>query len=90
MVSGCMDDLSIAVVMFEGAEDQDVVGPYEMFRWMTLFQHLPPGRPISESDFSYDFFEHPTDGPTPTVFTVAPTTDTYRMSAGMRFIPDFS
>jgi hypothetical protein len=34
--SGCMDDLSIAVVMFEGAEEQDVVGPYEMFTWMSL------------------------------------------------------
>jgi hypothetical protein len=29
--SGCMDDLSIAVVIFEGAEEQDVVGPLEMF-----------------------------------------------------------
>jgi hypothetical protein len=29
--SSCMDDLSIAVVMFDGAEEQDVVGPYEMF-----------------------------------------------------------
>ena len=88
--SGCMDDLSIAVVVFEGAEEQDIVGPYEMFGWMSLFQHLPPGRPISEADFSYDFFEHPKAGPTPTVFTVGPTTDIYRMSAGIRFIPDFS
>jgi transcriptional regulator GlxA family with amidase domain len=85
-----MDDLFIAVVMFEGAEEQDVVGPYEMFTWMSLFQDLPPGRPISESDFSYDFFDHRKDARTPTVFTVAPTTDTYRLTSGMRCIPDFS
>jgi hypothetical protein len=84
-----MDDLSIAVLIFEGAEEQDVVGPYEMFGWMSLFQDLPPARPIGESDFA-DAFYHPKVGPTPTVFTVAPTTDTYRMSSGMRFIPDFS
>ena len=28
--SGCMDDLSIALPIFEGAEEQDVVGPFEM------------------------------------------------------------
>jgi len=86
---GCMDDLSIALVTFEGAEEQDVVGPYEMFWWMYLFQGLPPDRPITESDFADTFY--PKDGSTPpNVFTVAPTTDPYRMSSGMRFIPDFS
>ena len=34
---GCMDDLVIALVLFEGAEEQDVVGPFEMFYWMSLF-----------------------------------------------------
>jgi transcriptional regulator GlxA family with amidase domain len=87
--SGCMDDLSIALVAFEGAEEQDVVGPYEMFWWMSLFQDLPPDWPITESDFADTFY--PKDGSTPPkVFTVAPTTDPYRMSSGMRFIPDFS
>jgi len=86
--SGCMDDLSIAVVVFEGAEEQDVVGPYEMFWWMSLFQDLPPDRPIGESDFADAFY--PEDGSPPKVFTVAPTTDTYRMTSRMRFIPDFS
>ena len=33
--SGCMDDLSIALLIFEGAEEQDIVGPYEMFYWMS-------------------------------------------------------
>ena len=27
----CFDDLSIAVPIFEGAEEQDVVGPLEMW-----------------------------------------------------------
>ena len=54
--SGCVDDLSIALVMFEGAEEQDVVGPFEMFWWMSLFQDLPPDRrPVGESDFAVDF-----------------------------------
>jgi putative intracellular protease/amidase len=86
--SGCMDDLSIALVIFEGAEEHDVVGPYEMFWWMSLFLDLPPDRPIGESGFADTFY--PKVGSPPKVFTVAPTTDTYRMSSGMRFIPDFS
>ena len=86
--SRCMDGLSIALVMFEGAEEQDVVGPYEMFWWMSLFQDLLPDRPIRESDFADTFY--PPVGSKPKVFTVAPTTETYRMSSGMRFIPDFS
>ena len=51
--SCCMDDLSIAVLIFEGAEEQDIVGPYEMFYWMSLFEALPPDRrPIGEpTDF---------------------------------------
>jgi hypothetical protein len=55
---------------------------------MSLIQDLPPDRPIGESDFADTF--HLKDGSTPpTVFTVAPTTDSYRMSSGMRFLPDF-
>jgi hypothetical protein len=50
-----MDDLSIALVIFDGAEEQDVVGPDEMFWWMSLFQDLPPDRPIGESDFADTF-----------------------------------
>ena len=30
-----MTNLSIALVMFDGAEEQDVVGPWEMFWWAT-------------------------------------------------------
>ncbi|MGP1665630.1 MAG: DJ-1/PfpI family protein [Rhodanobacter sp.] len=85
---GVMNDLSIALVMFDGAEEQDVVGPYEMFWWMTAFQELPTDRPIKESDFSYTF--NLKDGTTPNVFTVAPTTDPIVMSSGMKFIADFS
>jgi hypothetical protein len=29
--SGCWDDLSIALPIFEGAEEQDVAGPFEIF-----------------------------------------------------------
>ena len=76
-----MNDLSMALVMFDGAEEQDVVGPYEMFWWMTAFQELPTDRPIEESDFSYTF--NLKDGTTPNVFTVAPTTDPIVMSSGM-------
>jgi transcriptional regulator GlxA family with amidase domain len=85
---GCMNDLVIAAVMFDGAEEQDVVGPYEMFWWMSLFQKLPPARPIIESDFFTTFMSR--EGSWPNMFTVAPTTDVCRMSSGMRFTPDFS
>jgi transcriptional regulator GlxA family with amidase domain len=85
---GCMDDLTIALVMFEGAEEQDIVGPYEMFWWMSLFQHFPPDQPIGESDFAATFGSR--RGSTPSIFTVAPTTDVRHMSSGMRFLPDFS
>src|ERR1700740_2854854 len=73
--SGGMDDLVIAVVMFDGAEEQDVVGPYEMFWWMSLFEKLPPAQPISESDFLTTFTSR--KGAWPNPFTVAPTTDAY-------------
>jgi putative intracellular protease/amidase len=94
-----MDDLSIAVLIFEGAEEQDIVGPYEMFYWMSLFEALPPDRrPIGEPDFGVDFISesefgdyfYPTVAPKAKVFTVAPTINTYRMSSGMQWTPDFS
>jgi transcriptional regulator GlxA family with amidase domain len=85
---GCMDDLVIALVLFEGAEEQDVVGPYEMFWWMSLFQHLPPDQPIGESDFLKTFRSR--EGSTPNIFTVAPNTGMCPMSSGMRFVPHFS
>jgi hypothetical protein len=53
---GCWDDLSIALPIFDGAEEQDVVGPFEMFFWMSLFEALPPDRrPIGEPDFAVGF-----------------------------------
>ena len=96
--SGCMDDLSIAVAIFEGAEEQDVVGPLEMFYWMSLFEALPPDRrPIGEPDFAVNFiseseFEdyfYPKVAPKAKVFTVGPAIKTYRMSSGMQWTPDF-
>jgi putative intracellular protease/amidase len=95
----CMDDLSVAMPIFEGAEEQDVVGPYEMFYWMSLFEALPPDRrPIGEPDFAVNFiteseFEdyfYPKFAPKGKVFTVGPTTKAYGMSSGMQWTPDFS
>src|SRR6516164_9583339 len=83
--SGCMDDLSIALVMFEGAEEQDVVGPLEMFYWMSLFEGLPPDRrPSGEPDFARDYitesefadYFYPKVAPKAKVFTVGPTVNT--------------
>jgi putative intracellular protease/amidase len=97
--SGCMDDLSIAVVMFEGAEEQDIVGPLEMFYWMSLFEGLPDDRrPAGEPDWAVDFltesefaeYFYPKVAPKGKVFTVGPATKPYRMSSGMQFTPDFS
>ena len=94
-----MDDLSIALLIFEGAEEQDVVGPLEMFYWMSLFEDLPPNRrPIGEPDFAVDFitesefanYFYPKVAPKAKVFTVGPTIRTYRMSSGMQWTPDFS
>jgi transcriptional regulator GlxA family with amidase domain len=96
---GCWDDLSIAVPIFEGVEEQDVVGPLEMFYWISLFEALPPDRrPIGEPNFAVDFitesefaeYFYPKVAPKAKVFTVAPTIKTYRMSSGMQCIPDFS
>jgi cyclohexyl-isocyanide hydratase len=97
--SGCMDDLSIALPIYEGAEEQDVVGPLEMFFWMSLFEALPPDRrPIGEPDFGVDFitdsefqeYFYPRVPPKAKVFTVGPAVKSYRMSSGMQWIPDFS
>ena len=97
--ASCWDDLSIAVPIFEGAEEQDVVGPVEMFYWMSLFEALPPDRrPIGEPDFAVDFISesefadyfYPKVAPKAKVFTVAPTINTYVMSSGMQWTPDFS
>jgi hypothetical protein len=94
-----MDDLSISVLIFEGAEEQDIVGPYEMFYWMSLFEALPPDRrPIEEPDFAVDFISesefadyfYPKVAPKAKVFTVAPTINTYRRSSGMQWTSDFS
>jgi hypothetical protein len=97
--SSCWDDLSIALPIFEGAEEQDVVGPFEMFYWMSLFEALPPDRrPIGEPDFAVDVISesefadyfYPKVAPKAKVFTVAPSITTYRMSSGMQWTPDFS
>ena len=96
---GSMDDLSIAIPFYEGAEEQDVVGPLEMFFWMSLFEPLPPNRrPEGTPDFSVDFitddefhkYFFPQVPPKAKVFTVGPAIKPYRMSSGMQWVPDFT
>jgi hypothetical protein len=53
-----------------------------------LISTLSPNQPIGESDFVKTFRSR--EGSTPSLFTVEPTTGVYRMSSGMRFVPDFS
>jgi len=81
-----MKDLSIALVMFDGAEEQDVVGPWEMFWWATTFDGHPEDKDMTEADFGYTF--NSTTRRLPNVFTVAPTTEPTTMSSGMRFFAD--
>lgn len=83
-----MKDLNIAIVMFDGAEEQDVVGPWEMFWWATTFDGHPEDKDMAEEDFSYTF--NNTSRRLPNIFTVAPTTDPITMSSGMRFIADYT
>jgi transcriptional regulator GlxA family with amidase domain len=91
MMTNQMKDLNIALVMFDGAEEQDVVGPWEMFWWATTFDSHPEAKDMTEADFGYTFN---TSGNTsrrlPNIFTVAPTTDPITMSSGMRFLADYS
>lgn len=83
-----MKDLNIALVMFDGAEEQDVVGPWEMFWWGTTFDGLPEDTDVTEDNFSYTF--NNVSRKLPNVFTVAPTTDPTTMSSGMRFLADYT
>lgn len=83
-----MKDLNIALVMFDGAEEQDVAGPWEMFWWATTFDGHPEDKDMTEEDFGYTF--NSTSRRLPNVFTVAPTTEPITMSSGMRFVPDYT
>lgn len=92
-------DLSIAVPIYEGAEELDVVGPLEMFHWMSLFEALPTDRrPVGENNFAVDFITEDEfseyfdlDKSTkPNIFTVAPSMKTYRMNSGMKWTPEYT
>ena len=83
-----MKDLNIAIVMFDGAEEQDVAGPWEMFWWGTTFDTLPEKDDVTEDNFSYTF--NSTSRRLPNLFTVAPTTAPLTMSSGMRFLADYT
>jgi transcriptional regulator GlxA family with amidase domain len=86
---GVFDDLTIAVVAFEGAEELDVIGRYEIFWWMSVFQGYPPDYKPTEDEFRKTFVAH--EGAMPNVFTVGPrTSEAYKLSSGTRFIPQYS
>lgn len=86
-----MSDLNIAIVMFDGAEEQDIVGCWEMFWWATKFDDHPEDKDMTEADFSYNF--NGSEGTTralPNIFTVSAATETISMSSGMKFVPDYT
>lgn len=91
--------LSIAVPIYEGAEELDVVGPLEMFHWMSLFEQLPTDRrPAGENNFAVDFISEnefseyfdTEKSAKPNIFTVAPSMQTYRMNSGMKWTPEYT
>ena len=47
--------LRIAIVTFDGAEELDIFGPYQVFWWQTIFQHLPPDQASSEDEYEQTF-----------------------------------
>lgn len=82
-------DLNIALVAFQGAEELDVFGPYEIFWWASVFQSFPPDHDFTQDQFRTTFKAH--EGAVPNVFTVGPTTrEAYHLSSGTRFIPQYS
>ena len=50
-MSNKMKDLNIAVVMFDGGEEQDIVGCWEMFSWATEYDDLPEDEEVTEASF---------------------------------------
>jgi hypothetical protein len=97
LASNPCSQMIIALPIYEGAEEQDVVGPFEMLYWMSLFEALPPDRrPIGDPDFAVNFiteseFEdyfYPKSASKTKVFTVGPAIMTYRMSSGMQWTPE--
>jgi transcriptional regulator GlxA family with amidase domain len=91
-MSNKMTDLSIALVMFDGAEEQDVVGCWEMFWWATKFDDHPADKDMTEEDFNYNFNssgENSSRG-LPNIFTVSACPSPMTMSSGMKFMADYS
>jgi len=82
-----LEDLNFAILMFDGAEEQDVVGAWEMFWWGTNFESLPRDKYVTNDEFAHAFGA---DKDIPNVYTVAYTTKPIRMSSGMKFIADYS
>ena len=83
-MSNKMKDLNIAVVMFDGGEEQDIVGCWEMFSWATEYDDLPEDEEVTEANFAYTFNKAGGVGQSqPNLFTVAHTTSPMVMSSGI-------
>ncbi len=89
-MSNKMADLNIALIMFEGAEEQDIVGCWEMFWWATMFDDHPADKDMTEADFNAVFNRAREGGSRklPNLFTVSATAAPITMSSGMRFLAD--
>ena len=90
-MSNKMKDLNIAVVMFDGGEEQDIVGCWEMYSWATEYDDLPEDEEVTEANFAYTFNKAGGVGQSqPNLFTVAHTTSPMVMSSGMKFVADYT
>lgn len=89
-MSNKMADLNIALIMFDGAEEQDIVGCWEMFWWATMFDDHPADKDMTEADFNAVFNRAREGGSRklPNLFTVSATAAPITMSSGMRFLAD--
>lgn len=90
-MSNKIKDFNIAVIMFDGGEEQDIVGCWEMFSWATEYDDLPEDEEVTEANFAYTFNKAGGMGQSqPDLFTVAHTTSPMVMSSGMKFVADYT
>ena len=87
-MSNKMTDLNIALILFDGAEEQDIVGCWEMLWWANRFDNHPADKDMTEADFHTIF--NSGSRKLPNLFTVSATDAPITMSSGMRFLPDYN
>ena len=87
---GPVSKYNIAIVIFEAAEEQDVVGPYECMAWATSFEKYvgQKVKTIREPQFESVFGKQCFPQQCANIFTVAATTAPLHMSSGMTFVAD--